>query len=227
MDKKKAKQTIYETAKRLFIEEGYEVGSRRIASEAGVSQALITYHFGSKRNIAIQVLKQDFQIQAGYLKYFSDPGEDPLFFILNFQNMTLRIREHDARMARFLTGVMKEDLIEASIYEGNHEDIYTALVEAMPDNNGYGFEKNFKLVVGTIYAVQRSLQWKINDGFDLTYGEFFEYVVRSYIFALQLNYSESEIALLVTRSNAVVDRLFERYPALLNADTYLLDTPCL
>ena len=88
LDKKKAKQIIYETAKRLFFEKGYEVGSRQIAKEAGVSQALITYHFGSKRNIGIQVLKEDYQVQASYLKYFVDPTEEPLFFIINFQNMT-------------------------------------------------------------------------------------------------------------------------------------------
>ena len=81
---KKAKQIIYETAKRLFFEKGYEVGSRQIAKEAGVSQALITYHFGSKLNIGIQALKEDYQVQASYLKYFVDPKEEPQFFIINF-----------------------------------------------------------------------------------------------------------------------------------------------
>ncbi|WP_417088335.1 helix-turn-helix domain-containing protein [Eubacterium maltosivorans] len=221
LDKKKAKQIIYETAKRLFFEKGYEVGSRQIAKEAGVSQALITYHFGSKRNIGIQVLKEDYQVQASYLKYFVDPKEEPLFFIINFQNMTMRIREHDPRMASFITGVMKEDLLEESIYEGNQAEIFEALVCEMPAN-GYSFEKNYKLALGTIFGIQRSLQWKINQGFDLTYAECFDYVVRSFNFALNLNFTEADIQDMIERSNRMVDQLFERYPQLLDTDQYLV-----
>ena len=219
--KKKAKQIIYETAKRLFFEQGYDVGSRQIAKEASVSQALLTYHYGSKKNIAIQILKEDFQIQSSYLKQFTTPEEDPLFFILTFQNMTLQIRKHDIRMANFITSAMNEDLLEASIYDGNQIDIFENLVRQMPDN-GYDFEKNFHLVLGTIFGIQRSLQWEINSGLPLTYEECFDYVVRSFDFALRLKLTEEEIQRLINRSNAIISSLFEQYPLLLNIDTYLL-----
>ncbi|WP_026393926.1 TetR/AcrR family transcriptional regulator [Acetobacterium malicum] len=220
--KKKTKQLIYETAKRLFIEKGYEVGSRELAKEAGVSQSLILYYFGSKRNIGIQVLKEDYQILSTYLKYIVDPKENPLLFILTFTNMNLRLRENDPKMARFITGVMKEDLLEQSIYEGNQQEVFIPLVTAMPDN-GYSFEKKFKLAIGCIFGVQRSLQWKINDGLDITYGESFDYIVRTFLFALHLIYTESEIHKLIETSNRLVDDLFTKYPKLLNTNTYLLN----
>ena len=116
---------------------------------------------------------------------------------------------------------MKEDLLEESIYEGNQAEIFEALVREMPAN-GYSFEKNYKLALGTIFGIQRSLQWKINQGFDLTYAECFDYVVRSFNFALNLNFTEAEIQDMIERSNRMVDQLFERYPQLLDTDQYLV-----
>lgn len=219
--KKKAKQMIYETAKRLFFDEGYTVGSRRIAKEAGISQALLTYHFGSKKNIGIQVLKEDYQIQAAYLKYFSDPKADPLFFILNFQNMNFHIRNSDPRMAQFMTDAMNEDLLEASIYDGNQKEIFEVLVRNMPGD----FEKNLHLALGTIFGIQRALQRDINNGLPLSYAEYFDYSVRSFNFALKLNLTEDQILAIIAHSNVLVSRLFERYPQLLNVDSYLLNRP--
>lgn len=219
MKGKKSKQKIYETAKRLFLEEGYLIGNRRIATEANVSLGLIAYHFNSKRNIAIAILKEDYTILSAHLKNYLTPGQDILLYVLSFTNMTLRIREKDYKMARFTTEIMRDDILEASIYDGNQKYEYAALMELMQDNMPY--EKKLKLALGTVFGVQRALQWNINDGMDLSYQEYFEYMVKTYCFALDLNFSKNKIKEIVKKSNAIVDEVFREYSHLLDTSKYL------
>lgn len=219
MKGKKSKQKIYETAKRLFLEEGYLIGNRRIATEANVSLGLIAYHFNSKRNIAIAILKEDYTILSAHLKNYLTPGQDILLYVLSFTNMTLRIREKDYKMARFTTEIMRDDILEASIYDGNQKYEYAALMELMQDDMPY--EKKLKLALGTVFGVQRALQWNINDGMDLSYQEYFEYMVKTYCFALDLNFSKDKIKEIVKKSNAIVDAVFREYSHLLDTSKYL------
>lgn len=219
MKGKKSKQKIYETAKRLFLEEGYLIGNRRIATEANVSLGLIAYHFSSKRNIAVAILKEDYTILSAHLKNYLTPDQDILLYVLCFTNMTLRIREHDYKMARFTTEIMKDDILEASIYDGNQKHEYAALMELMEEDIAY--EKKLKLALGTIFGVQRALQWNINDGMDLSYQDYFEYMVKTYSFALDLNYGKPKIKEIVKKSNTIVDEVFKDYGHLLDTSRYL------
>lgn len=52
------KQKIYETAKRLFFEDGYEVGLRYIAEAADVPQDLIIEYFKSKKTLPSKSIKK-------------------------------------------------------------------------------------------------------------------------------------------------------------------------
>lgn len=219
MKEKKSKQKIYETAKKLFLEEGYIVSNRRIAAEANVSLGLIAYHFNNKGNIAIAILKEDYTILSAHLKNFLTPEQDILLYILSFTNMTLRIRESDYKMARFTSEIMRDDILEQSIYEGNQRHEHAALIKLMtadmPD------DKKLKLVLGTVYGVQRSLQWNINDGLDFSYEAYFEYMVKTYIFSLDLPYDKEKIKTIISESNAIVDQVFKNYRHLLKTENYL------
>lgn len=46
--------------------------------------------------------------------------------------------------------------------------------------------------------------------------------MRSFNFALNLNFTEADIQDMIERSNRMVDQLFERYPQLLDTDQYLV-----
>ena len=96
------KQKIYETAKRLFFEEGYEVGLRYIAEAADVPQDLIIHYFKSKKNLAIEVYKEDHQILSTYLKYVIDPDQDIFLYIISFENLAMRITNNNPQKELFL-----------------------------------------------------------------------------------------------------------------------------
>ena len=52
-------QSILKAAERLFGEKGYQgVSIEEIARTAGVSKGLVIYHFGSKEDLLVQVLRQ-------------------------------------------------------------------------------------------------------------------------------------------------------------------------
>ncbi len=52
------RQTILDSARRLFAEQGYERASMRaIARDAGVDPALIVHYFGSKQDLLVEALR--------------------------------------------------------------------------------------------------------------------------------------------------------------------------
>jgi len=62
-------------AQRLFAERPYtEVSTTQIAREAGVTHGLLTYHFGSKRNLYLAVLRATLQVPKAPSPR---PGTDP------------------------------------------------------------------------------------------------------------------------------------------------------
>ena len=67
---------VLRAARELFDERGYEkVGTREIAGRAGVTQALIFRHFGTKANLFVEAVFQPFyDFVAGYLQRWADQG---------------------------------------------------------------------------------------------------------------------------------------------------------
>ncbi|MDK2962318.1 MAG: hypothetical protein PWP20_1444, partial [Eubacteriaceae bacterium] len=149
------KQKIYETAKRLFFEDGYEVGLRYIAEAADVPQDLIIEYFKSKKNLAIEVYKEDHQILSTYLKYVIDPDQDIFLYIISFENLAMRIRQNNPQKEQFLLATKNDDIdLEASL-ETNLSDRYAQLLKQMKPN-GMSFEKNFRLFMSLIFSAYHS-----------------------------------------------------------------------
>lgn len=67
---------VLRAARELFEERGYEqVGTREIASRAGVTQALIFRHFGTKANLFIEAaLQPSYEFVASYVRRWTDDG---------------------------------------------------------------------------------------------------------------------------------------------------------
>ena len=71
------RRQIISVAQRLFAERPYaEVSTTEIAREAGVSHGLLTYHFGSKRNLYLAVLRATLIVPKSPSPV---PGTDPDF----------------------------------------------------------------------------------------------------------------------------------------------------
>ena len=67
---------VLQAARELFDERGYEhVGTREIAVRAGVTQALVFRHFGTKANLFTEAIFQPFyDFVAGYLRRWAEQG---------------------------------------------------------------------------------------------------------------------------------------------------------
>ena len=53
-------RSILQTSEKLFGEKGYQgVSIEEIARTAGVSKGLVIYHFGSKENLLVNVLREE------------------------------------------------------------------------------------------------------------------------------------------------------------------------
>ena len=65
MEDKQSKERILEAAISLFSRKGYSAtGLREVVKEAGVSVAMVNYHFGSKQELLKQIVKKFFDMMA-------------------------------------------------------------------------------------------------------------------------------------------------------------------
>nr|WP_321500985.1 TetR/AcrR family transcriptional regulator [uncultured Dethiosulfovibrio sp.] len=108
MDNKK--NVILNRAWRLFLRQGYsETSMRSIAQEAEVSLGLVTYHFGTKDNMALIMLERRIDQFKGVLEGYVDLEDDPVLYSaslvrLNFEIMSL------PQFKVFYLDAMKNDL---------------------------------------------------------------------------------------------------------------------
>jgi AcrR family transcriptional regulator len=72
-DKQAKMNVIMDTAERLFSEIGFDgVPTRRIASEAGVNIAMLSYYFGSKKGLYIAMFKRKLSSMQGVLQQINN-----------------------------------------------------------------------------------------------------------------------------------------------------------
>ncbi|MDI3537204.1 MAG: hypothetical protein PWP30_1686 [Eubacteriaceae bacterium] len=216
------KQKIYETAKRLFFEDGYEVGLRYIAEAANVPQDLIIEYFKSKRNLAIEVYKEDHQILSTYLKYVIDPDQDIFLYIISFENLAMRIHKNNPQKQQFLLDTKNDDIDLEASFETSLSDRYAQLVKAIKPN-GMSFEKNFRIFMNLIFSAYHSFLLELDDEFDDYQLLWYSTKLRSCF--LDFNYSDDQITDIVNYSNQKIDELLALYPYLMDVNQYLINTP--
>ncbi|AWW25899.1 TetR/AcrR family transcriptional regulator [Acetobacterium sp. KB-1] len=216
------KQKIYETAKLLFIEEGYAVGSRKIANEAGVNQGLITYYFQNKKNIAMMVLKESFEIIATHIKYFVDPKKDILLFLLIFSKVVSTPSINSSGYIRFVIEISKENLIEESVRFGNNQtEYYRRLVKEIMPPNGKCLDMNISIFLGIVFGIQRNLILRLVEDVDFSQEELFDIFFGAFLWALNLDYTDGEILQLRQKVDEITAVLYKNYPDLKKPEIYL------
>jgi AcrR family transcriptional regulator len=100
------RSAILEAARKLFAKFGYDgVGVRDIASEAGIDVALINRYFGSKKNLLVETLNQNFlELRKVFKGDSSDLGER-----LTRHVLTSRLRDRDEGLVIFLRSISNPD----------------------------------------------------------------------------------------------------------------------
>ncbi|NTW71270.1 MAG: TetR/AcrR family transcriptional regulator [Eubacteriaceae bacterium] len=109
------KQKLLRSAKTLFYEKGYfNTSIKDISESAGVNRALISYHFGSKEGLAVEISNE---LTRKILKEISkrikmlDNSVDTLVLIaLQFRQFAL-FRKNNANYRRFMVELAKENVL--------------------------------------------------------------------------------------------------------------------
>lgn len=215
------KQLIYDTAKKLFFTEGYQVGFRRIAQKIGISQGLITYHFKTKRNIAIEIYKEDYQILSTYLKYSINPDEDSYLYVVGLYELTSRIYKANPEKLNFVRETQLENIGSEAIYVSGFKQIYLKLIEDMKPN-GYSKEKNLTLFLCTTYAAYGAILQKQSEGFDLSDDESLFHSVDLMYYCLGHDRDPKRTTDIIQKAKERIDSLLQKYPHLLDIHQYLI-----
>lgn len=215
------KQKIYEVAKKLMIQEGFGVSSRKIASQAGVNLGLITYYFKTKNNIALMIMKETYEIIGAHLKYVIDPEDDLLLYLLAYLNICFRAHQCENGQL-FFTQMFEEDLIEESIFTGNNQTaLYQKLVDTYMSGNGNSPEKNFALFHSVLQGTVRNLMRRAQVLPEITHDDLFIYTIRAFFWGLGLPCTDAAVDDLKNRSDKAAETVVQRYPHLLDPGVFL------
>ncbi|WKY44086.1 TetR/AcrR family transcriptional regulator [Eubacteriaceae bacterium ES2] len=216
------RQKIYDTAKNLFYKEGYQVSFPRIAKELGISQGLITYHYKTKRNLAIAIFIEDFEILSGRLKSVISTEDDIFLFIVSFYYLNDQILLKNPDKMRFLIDTNDENISIEAIYGSDFKHIYEKLIKKMTPNELIA-EDNLTLFLTTTYSVYGSILQKINNGLNISPDFFFAYTIDLMFHCLGLDNDPQRTQSLITQAKERVSLLFKKYPDLLDIYQYLVD----
>lgn len=218
------KQKIYEIAKMLFIEEGYnKVTNKKIAEVSGTNQGLITYYFKHKSNIACVILKENYQIVSSYLRSEVDVNKEPFLFNITIDNLICSLMGQSEDFLRFFSEMIEQKLNIDSIYYGvQKNDILTMIKKLIPESKE-NIDKYFIKFVTMTFPAGGQFQLEINKGTDFTFDEYYETMVRLFAFALNLNFDDETINHYIEKSTSIVSKIISEHPNLLNPEKYLFN----
>ena len=175
------KQKIYEVSKKLFLEIGYlEVTNKQIAEGAGVTHGLIRYYFKDKKNIALTILRENYEIVASYLRQFADDNHDPFLFFVTMDHLLNRIKQKDHKLKTFLCDVSQSNIL---CCENSSQYLsYSMDLVKMVHKPEIEIEKAHRIFKAIVIASVQSLQYEMDHGLDLTFDEVHEKMVY-YVFS--------------------------------------------
>ena len=168
------------------------------------------------------MLKETFEIIAIYIKYYVDPQKDILLFMLTFINIAMASNYTSPKYARFFQQISEENLLEESIRFGNNQtEYYEKLVQELMPPNGNSVKKNLSIFLATVYGIQRNMANRFDEDIFFSFDDQYNILIRSFIWGLQLNYSEEQILSLKLKVENLSFEILKTHPDLKHPETYL------
>ncbi|MPW26966.1 TetR family transcriptional regulator [Alkalibaculum sp. M08DMB] len=216
------KRKIYEVSKKLFLETGYfKVTNKQIAEMANVTHGMIRYYFKKKENIALTMLRENYQIVSSFLLDFIDNNKDPFLFFITMDNLLNRIKNNDDKLRKFLIDISRENIDYNKTTPMNINPEYSENILKMMHTAGKYSETQYRVFVAVIFGAAHSLQYEMDRALDLTFDEFFNEMVHLYIYMLDLKCDEKRIQSYITQSKNLSEQVWNRYPQLMDTKNYL------
>ena len=199
----KKKKLILDTCKKLFYRNGYENTTYEdICKAADIPPGTITYHFGSKRELAAIIDAEYERENKTYIEKMCGErySKTELMVIENY-HMWKRIYE-DENIRRFLLDLSADKLPNASSI-----DAIRYFYQCVMEDQGIDIdEKELALIVSTQVGMSDGvLNAMEHSDFDYTYEESAEFGIR--FFMRQLGMDDETIKKLIKRGKEIFDTL--------------------
>lgn len=199
----KKKKLILDTCKKLFYRNGYENTTYEdICKAADIPPGTITYHFGSKRELAAIIDAEYERENKTYIeKMCGDRYSKTELMVIENYHMWKRIYE-DENIRRFLLDLSADKLPNASSI-----DAIRYFYQCVMDDQGIDIdEKELALIVSTQIGMSDGvLNAMEHSDFDYTYEESAEFGIR--FFMRQLGMDDETIKKLIKRGKEIFDTL--------------------
>lgn len=199
----KKKKLILDTCKKLFYRNGYENTTYEdICKAADIPPGTITYHFGSKRELAAIIDAEYERENKTYIeKMCGDRYSKTELMVVENYHMWKRIYE-DENIRRFLLDLSADKLPSASSI-----DAILYFYQCVMKDQGIDIdEKELALIVSTQIGMSDGILNAIEHSeFDYTYEESAEFGIR--FFMRQLGMDDETIKKLIKRGKEIFDTL--------------------
>lgn len=199
----KKKKLILDTCKKLFYRNGYENTTYEdICKAADIPPGTITYHFGSKRELAAIIDAEYERENKTYIeKMCGDRYSKTELMVIENYHMWKRIYE-DENIRRFLLDLSADKLPNASSI-----DAIRYFYQCVMEDQGIDIdEKELALIVSTQVGMSDGvLNAMEHSDFDYTYEESAEFGIR--FFMRQLGMDDEAIKKLIKRGKEIFDTL--------------------
>lgn len=199
----KKRKLILDTCKKLFYRNGYENTTYEdICEAADIPPGTITYHFGSKREIAAVIDAEYERENKTYIeKMCGERYSKTDLMVIELFHMWKRIYE-DENIRRFLMDLSRDKLPNASAIESVRY-FYRCVME---DQGIQIDDKELELIVSTqIGMTDGILNAKMYSGYDYTYEEAARFSIR--FFMRQLGMDDETICKHIKRGEAIFETL--------------------
>lgn len=215
-----AKEKIYNTAKQLYLENGFEnTPITLIAKEADVTLGLVTYYYKTKDIIASDMLNLNFETLTAHLLNYL-PENDGLLQYLTFNQLHFKLTELDSDYDHFIYEMNKFDLIEKATRAGNLEKIISKLVNDC--NPGEDTEKIKDCAIASSYGTLRNLTIKqYENQIQLSKDELCLLFTKHFFYTMNIDTKTIFFDSLLNSSMNIVDRLLDEQPHLKKVSNYL------
>ena len=223
-----SKQRIYECAKILFFEEGFNNTTKRKVSElSGINQSMINYYFKELGNVAAVVFAENYQILTKRIAPYVDYEKEPFLIDVVFEILSHRISEMNPSMARFVTDASREMMFGCDAYNYAAREHNMVLLGLTPaDNSGklsaevierYNLFTSLKMGIKSYYFSKYSQGDFNKEKFD----RYLIFLIKVQMFALGRVFTDEQTAEIISKATDITERLLEDNPDLKKPSIYL------
>ncbi|MDK2904408.1 MAG: hypothetical protein PWP56_2105 [Acetobacterium sp.] len=218
------RQRIYQTAKRLYLENGFDnTPNTMIAKEAGVNLGLVTYYFKTKDIVASDMLNNNHEVLfSQVLKYLDQ--DDELLQLVTFFSLHFKITGIDPDYDRFIYEMNKLDLLEKATRDGNLYKLYESIIEKNESLHPEEKKRRHDYALTASYGVMRALTLKQYEGeLVLSKEELFEICIGEMFYALKIEANPLLQKSLLNSADNITDRILDDCPMLKSVKNYLYE----